>query len=209
MAKKSLSVCLSAALSLSVMLTGACGSSYTVLDRTIPASSNSQIVASTLLGGERNPALVSHLAIAEELYQQQLRLLHERRNKTRARKRDLGFAAFGLMGAAGLGVGGLAIGTAAGGGDSNKALVGAGVLSLVGLGVGTLLQLTAANQEEPSVADDKVRSLQRSYEAMLERVRALSQRAQENPAAAAATQAQIGATIESFIGEMQQINVKG
>lgn len=200
---------LSAVLALSLTLTGACGSSYTVLDRTIPPTANSQVVASTLLAGERNPALISHLAIAEELYQQQLRLLHERRNKTRARKRDLGFAAFGLMGAAGLGVGGLAIGTAAGGGDSSKALVGAGVLSLVGLGVGTVLQLAAANQEEPSVADDKVRALQRSYESMLQRVRALSQHAQEVPATANATQAEISNVIESFIGDMLQTHVKG
>lgn len=197
-------------LSLCLSLTGACGSSYTVLDRTIPASANSQVVASTLLpGGERNTALVAHLAIAEELYQQQLRLLSERRNKTRARKRDLNFASFGLMGAAGLGVGGLAIGTAAGGGDSSKALVGAGVLSLVGLGIGTIFQLTAALQEEPGVADDKVRSLQRSYESMLERVRTLSQHSQESSAGAVNTQAQIAAAIESFIGEMQQIHVKG
>ena len=197
-------------LTLCISMTGGCGSSYTVLDRTIPASANSQVVASTLLpGGERNTALVAHLAIAEELYQQQLRLLHERRNKTRARKRDLNFASFGLMGAAGLGVGGLAIGSAAGGGDSNKALIGAGVLSLVGLGIGTIFQLTAALQEEPGVADDKVRSLQRSYESMLERVRTLSQHSQENPAGAANTQAQIAAAIESFISEMQQIHVKG
>ena len=197
-------------LTLCISMTGGCGSSYTVLDRNIPASANSQVVASTLLpGGERNTALVAHLAIAEELYQQQLRLLHERRNKTRARKRDLNFASFGLMGAAGLGVGGLAIGSAAGGGDTNKALIGAGVLSLVGLGIGTIFQLTAALQEEPGVADDKVRSLQRSYESMLERVRTLSQHSQENPAGAANTQAQIAAAIESFISEMQQIHVKG
>ena len=197
-------------LSLSLALTGACGSSYTVLDRSIPASTNSKVVASTLLpGSERNPALIEHLAIAEELYQQQLRLLHERRNKTRARKRDLGFASFGLMSAAGLGVGGLAIGTAASGGDTSKALVGAGVLSLVGLGLGTIFQLTAAIQEEPSVADDKVRTLQRGYESMLERVRTLNQRAHDSPAESLNLQAQISATIESFVNELLQINVKG
>ena len=79
--------------------------------------------------------------------------LRERRNKVRARKRDLNFASFGIMGTTALGVGGLAIGSSAQGGDNSRALLGAGAVSLVGLGIGTILQLTAAMQEEPSTAD--------------------------------------------------------
>lgn len=195
----------------SALLTSACGSTYTVLDRgELHASSNSTTVAHTLLpGNERNPALIAHLALAEELYQQKLRLLTERRNKNRARKRDLNFASFGLMGAAGLGVGALAIGTAAGEGDSSRALVSAGAVSLVGLGIGTILQLTAAMQEETTVAEDKIRSLQRSYEAMIERVQGLNQRSQDNPAESLRNQNQIAGVIETFINETLQINVKG
>lgn len=195
-----------------VLITGsACGSSYTILDRTeMRVSANSQTVARTLLpNSDRNPALMEHLALAEEIYQQQLRILHERRNKNRARKRDLGFASYGILSAASLGVGGLAIGAAATGGDNSKALVGASALSLVGLGIGTILQLTSAMQEEVSVVDDKVRTLQRSYEGMLDRVRTLSQRAQETPAEAVHHQAQIAATIENFINDTLQINAKG
>lgn len=190
---------------------GACGSSYTIVDRTaLQISPNSAIVARTLLpSSERFPALVEHLALAEEVYQKQLGLLRERRNKVRARKRDLNFASYGLMGVTALGVGGLAIGTAAGSGDKSGEVVGAGVLSLVGLGIGTILQLTGAMQEETSVADDKLRTLQRAHDSMLERVRMMTPRAGENPVDLAQTQAQMAGVIESFISEALHINVKG
>lgn len=196
---------------LCLLTTGACGSPYTIVDRAqIQISSNSAIVAGTLLPqSERYPGLVKHLALAEEVYNSQLGLLRERRNKVRARKRDLNFASYGLMGASALGVGGLAIGAAAGGGDTNQALVGAGAMSLVGLGIGTILQLTAAMQEETSVADDKLRTLQRAHESMLERVRAMTSRLGDGPAEAAQGQAQVAGVIESFINEALQINVKG
>lgn len=189
----------------------ACGSTYTILDReSIQVSPNSETVARTMLPhSERHPQLVQHLALAEAMYQKQLTNLRERRNKVRARKRDLQFAAYGIMGATGLGVSGLAVGSAAGGGDSTKSLIGAGAMSLVGLGIGTVLQLTAAMQEEPSVADDKVRTLQRAHEAMLDRVRTLDSHSAENAAEAAQTQAQIAAAIESFISVAQELNVKG
>lgn len=195
---------------LCLITAGACGSSYTIVDRAqIQVSSNSAIVAGTLLPqSERFPALVKHLALAEEVYSSQLGLLRERRNKVRARKRDLNFASYGLMGASALGVGGLAVGTAAGGGDTNRALVGAGALSLVGLGLGTILQLTAAMQEETSVADEKLRTLQRAHESMLERVRSIIGRT-DSPAEAAQIQAQAAGVIDSFINEALQINVKG
>lgn len=189
----------------------ACGSSYTIIDRTeLQASPNSTIVATTLLPNhERRQELVKHLALAEEVYQKQLGLLRERRNKVRARKRDLNFASFGVMGLTGLGVGGAAIGTAAGNGDNKNALIGAGVVSLIGLGIGTILQLTGAMQEETSVADDKVRSLQRAHAQMIDQVRVLSQRSNENPVEAAQTQAQIAGIVEGFINETLQTNVKG
>ena len=113
------------------------------------------------------------------------------------------------MGATGLGVGGLAIGAAATEGDHTSSLIGAGALSLVGLGVGTILQLTAAMQEEPTVAEDKVRTLQRAYETMLERVRNLMHRPGENSADQVQTQATIASIIETFISLAQEINVKG
>lgn len=195
---------------LCLITAGACGSSYTIVDRAqIQVSSNSAIVAGTLLPqSERFPALVKHLALAEEVYSSQLGLLRERRNKVRARKRDLNFASYGLMGTSALAVGGLAIGTAADGGDTNRALVGAGALSLVGLGLGTILQLTAAMQEETSVADEKLRTLQRAHESMLDRVRSIIGRT-DSSAEAAQIQAQAAGVIDSFINEALQINVKG
>lgn len=193
------------------LVLGACGSPYTLIDRSsLQISQNSKTVARTLIpASDRYPALVDHLAIAEEVYQQQLTLLRERRNKTRARKRDLSFASYGLMGASALGVGGLAIGSATAGGDTSKALVGAGAVSLVGLGLGTILQLTSAMQEDSGIADEKVRSLHRAYETMLERVRTMNQRLTESPMEAAQHQAQAAAIIESFINEAMQIHVKG
>lgn len=196
---------------LCLVATAACGSSYTIVERSsLQISPNSKTVARTLLPtGDRFPALVDHLALAEEVYEKQLALLRERRNKTRARKRDLSFASYGIMGVTSLGIGGLSIAAATTDSDRTQSLVGAGAMALTGLGLGTILQLTAAMQEETSVADDKVRGLQRAYDSMLERVRGMTHRVPEGPVEAAQLQAQVAATIEAFISEALQINVKG
>lgn len=198
-------------LGLLLLSAGGCASRYTVLERSmLEISANSRTVARTLLPlGDRHPALIEHLALAEEVYEKQLGLLRQRRTKTRARRRDLNFASYAVLAGGALGVGGVAIGGVATGADHAQALVGTGALSLVGVGVGTALQIAAAMQEEPAVADDKLRGLQRAYESMLERVRLLSQRVTDDRAEAAQVQAQISAAIESFISEAMQINVKG
>jgi hypothetical protein len=194
-----------------VLLSGACASTYSIIDPSeVQVSPNSRVVARTVLpAADRFPALAEHLALAEEIYNRQLKLLRERRNKTRARKRDLNFAAYGIMGASALTVGGLSIGSAAGGANSNSALVGAGAVSLFGLGLGTILQLSSAMQEEPSVTDDKVNALKHQYAAMTEKVRLLAGKMLEPGADTAQLQAQIAATIEEFKTEVSTVNVKG
>lgn len=196
---------------LALWVISGCGSTYTILDRSsIQVSPNSEAVAQTVLPQTvRTPQLVQLLAQADAVYQLQLNNLQERRNKVRARKRDLQFAAYGLMSGAALGVGGLAIGASTGAENSTGALLGAGAVSLLGLGVGTLLQVSAAIQEEPSVTDDKARVLQRSYESMLERVRNLASQPGSTVPEVQQTQSQIALLVEYFISEARQVKVKG
>jgi hypothetical protein len=146
------------------------------------------------------------MAMAEEVYQKQLNLLKERRNKVRARKRELGFASFGLMAATGLGAGAAAI-SSTGSAHPNDALLGAGFSALAGLGIGTILQIAGLMQEDYGNVDDKIRHLQHLYDGMLDQVRLLMSKS--DPAAPNASDAQIGAAIENFINAALQINVKG
>ena len=93
-----------AATAVAVSYLGACGAQYTIADRSkLTPSAGSRIASSNLLPmpGQAPPDVSEHLAQALELYQLQLGLLKERRNKVRARKRGMATAAFGL-GAAGL-----------------------------------------------------------------------------------------------------------
>jgi hypothetical protein len=183
-------------------LLSGCGSGYTIVDRSsVVVSSNSRIAAATLFPGNEHPEIKEHLALAQEMYQKQLNLLKERRNKVRARHRDLGFMSWGLMAASGLAAGGAAVGSANTTRQSD-ALIGAGATALAGLGLGVVLQIASLMQEDPAAVDEKIRHLQTIYDAMLDRVRTLASQQPLN-------EPQIGAAIESFINEAEQINVKG
>jgi hypothetical protein len=183
-------------------LVSGCGSGYTIVDRSsVVVSSNSRIAAGTLFPGADHPELKEHLALAQEIYQKQLTLLKERRNKVRARRRDLGFASWGILAASGLGAGAAAIG-AANTSRQSDALTGAGATALAGLGLGVVLQIAGLMQEDYASVDGKIRQLQNLYDTLLERVRTLG-------AAQPFNEQQIGAAIETFINETEQINVKG
>jgi hypothetical protein len=185
---------------LSATLAG-CGSEYTIIDRSaLVVSDNARVSAASVLpGGQKNPRAANHLALAQEVYQKQLDLLKERRNKVRARRRTLDMLSYGVITAAAIAAGAIALGASSP--DTHRA---AGGGALAGVGIGTAFQIGGLMQEEPSSVDDKVRHLQGVYDAMVERVRVLaSQPASEQNDAA------IGAAIESFINEALQINVKG
>jgi hypothetical protein len=189
------------AFGLALLHTGGCASEYTVVDRSsLVVSDNARISATSVLpGGARNAGAANHLALAQEIYQKQLDLLKERRNKVRARRRALNLLSYGTLLATGIVVGSVALA-----GSSNETMRYAGATALSGVGVGTGLQIGGLMQEESSAVDDKIRHLQNLYDGMLEHVRTLSEKpsSEQNDAA-------IGAAIESFINEALQINVKG
>jgi hypothetical protein len=198
----------------SVALAGllcACGSEYTIVDRsTLVVSASSRTSARSLLPSpERYPAVVEHLALAQELFDKQLRLLQERRNKVRARKRDLGLAAFGVLGATGLGVGGMAIGAAAQGDDPGRTLVTAGAVSLAGVGLSAVLQIASLLQEDPAQIDQRRTDLMERYNEMLQQVQSLGAKVPADAADAGRIQSEMGRAIEKFINAARQINVKG
>jgi hypothetical protein len=180
-----------------------CASGYTVIDRSsVVVSENSRVTAASLLpGGDQHPMLLRHLGLAEEVYQKQLSLLKERRNKVRARRRELNFASFGILASSALAAGTTSIAATATD-KPREALIGAGVSSLVGLGVGTVLQIAGLMQEEPASIDDKIRHLDRMYQDMLDRVHLLMS---QSPS----SEAQAGEAVERFINEALEINVKG
>jgi hypothetical protein len=184
-------------------LLAGCGSSYTVVDRSsLVVSANSRVTAKALGGhAAERPELAEHLALAEEVYQQQQALLKERRNKVRARRRGLGFASFGVLGAAGLAGGAAALG-GAGGSHQEDALVSAGATAIAGVALGAILQIASLAQEDYGDVDDKLHHLESLHQNLLERVRALSAQKDADPA-------EIGVVIETFIHEALSIHVKG
>jgi hypothetical protein len=185
---------------LSASLAG-CGSEYTIVDRsTLVVSDNARVSAASVLpGGQKNPRAANHLALAQEVYQKQLDLLKERRNKVRARRRTMNMLSYGVLTAAAIAAGAIALGASSP--DTHRA---AGGGALAGVGLGTALQIGGLMQEEPGAVDDKIHHLQDIYDAMVDRVRVMaSQPASDQNDAA------IGAAIETFINEALQINVKG
>ena len=178
-----------------------CGSEYTIVDRsTLTISENARISAASMLpGGAKNAQVANHFALAQEVYQKQLDLLKERRNKVRARRRTLNLFSYGILAATSIAVGAVALGS-----DSRDTLRTAGGSAMGGVALGTGLQIGTLMQEEPSAVDDKIRHLQGIYDGMLERVRLLASQPQSDQ-----VDANIGAAIETFINEALQINVKG
>lgn len=189
-----------AAAFLSATLAG-CGSEYTIVDRSsLVISENARLSAASVLpGGQRNTRAASHLALAQEVYQKQLDLLKERRNKVRARRRSLNLMSYAVLTAAGIVAGAVALSSSS---RSTQQLGGG--LALGGVGLGTGLQIGGLMQEEVAAIDDKIHHLQSIYDSMLERVRVLAAQPQSDQA-----DASIGAAIEGFINQALQINVKG
>jgi hypothetical protein len=178
-----------------------CGSEYTITDRsTLVISDNSRISAESILpGGQKNPKVARHLGLAQEVYNQQLNLLKERRNKVRARRRTMSLLSYSVLAASGIVVGAIALGS-----TSHDTLRAAGGGAMGGVALGTGLQIGSIMQEDPSAVDDKIRHLQGIYDGMAERVRILASQPTTDQG-----DAQMGSAIESFINEALQINVKG
>ena len=194
------------AILLVIVCAAGCGSEYTIVDRsTLAPSTSARLSARNLLpDAARSQAVSEHLALANEVYSQQLTLLKARRNKLRARKRWLNIGSFTALagGAAGVGV------TAMRSEDGSKHdMEVAGVTALSSLAVGTFLQVAGYMQEDVSAVDERIRHLQLSYDNMLDRIRSLPAPAAGAPAGD--LDAEIGTIIERFIGDALQINVKG
>jgi hypothetical protein len=199
--KRATSIVTAIALAAAVLPAGGCASEYTVVDRSaLVVSDNARVAAASMLpGAARNPRAANHLALAQEVYQKQLDLLKERRNKVRARRRALGLLSFGTLVASSLVVGSIVL---AGTTPEHQRYAGGAAMSGVGLGTG--LEIGGLMQEDASTVDGKIRHLEQAYDAMIERVRTLA----VEPATEQ-NDAVIGATIEAFINEALQINVKG
>jgi hypothetical protein len=180
---------------------GGCASEYTVVDRSsLVISHNARVSAASVLpGGQKNGRAASHLALAQEVYQKQLDLLKERRNKVRARRRTLSLLSYGVLAVASIAVGAVALGSSSRGVQQT-----AGGLALGGAGLGTGLQIGGLMQEDVASIDDKIRHLQSLYDAMLEKVRVLAAQPQTDQ-----TDAALGSAIETFINQALQIHVKG
>src|SRR5439155_6164270 len=129
------------------------------------------------------------LTVTETVYRTPTLLLKKRRSKVRARRRTLNLLSYGVLAAASLAVGAVAISA-----ESRSVQHTAGGLALGGVGLGTGLQIGALMQEDVATIDDKVRHLQSIYDAMVERVRVLAVQPQSDQNDAA-----IGSAIETFI----------
>jgi hypothetical protein len=196
--------CLSV-LALSACLVGGCASEYTILDRSsIEVSAASRIAAGSLLpGSQKYPKVEPHLALAEEVYDKQLGLLKERRNKVRARRRALNLTSYATMLASSIATGYVAL-AATNNADPNTDLKAIGLTSLIGLGIGTGLQIGALMQEDPSDVDQKIHHLQGIYDSMLDKLRTLAVMPPNEQ-----IESQMAGAIEAFINEAMQMNVKG
>lgn len=201
MRRASGSVAAAVALAVLAAALGGCASEYTIVDRsTLAISDNARVSAASVLpGGHKNARATNHLALAQEVYSKQLDLLKERRNKVRSRRRTLNLLSYGVLAAASIAVGGVAL--ASGSRDVQRT---AGGLALGGVGLGTGLQIGSLMQEDVANIDDKIRHLQSLYDSMTERVRVLAAQPQSDQ-----TDAAIGSAIETFINQALQLNVKG
>tara|TARA_R110002096_G_scaffold436021_1_gene665230 strand:- start:101778 stop:102401 length:624 start_codon:yes stop_codon:yes gene_type:complete len=189
-----------------------CGSTYTNVDRsTLEISQNSKLSARNLVPrASEFPSVVEQLALAQEVYQKQLFLLKDRRNKLRARKRYLNAFSFGTFAATTIGVGAAAIHSSDDNAGAN--LQRAGYAALGGLAVGTLSQVAGFMQDDASSVDGKVRHLELLYDTMIERLRQLTYRDGIQQVAGTPgpdTASNMGAAIESFITQALAINIKG
>ena len=190
----------------------ACGSEYTIVNRSsVRPSPSSQIAARGLVG--ETPAVTEHLAQAYEVYTAQLTLLKQRRNKVRARERGLRGAVIGTLTA---GSAAAAVVGATGDGTEQDRIQGASFVALGTIALSLGLTHIRGEQEDPIIPDMKARQLQKDFERMLDRVKELESEAEVSsgdPARDAAHRkevtSQISTTIEAFITEATAINIKG
>ncbi len=178
-----------------------CASEYTVVDRSaLTISDNARVSATNLLPStRRNTSVVAHLALAQQVYEEQLGLLKARRNKVRARRRGLNLLSYGVLAATSVAAAAMALSDA--GGQRPQV---AGALALGGAGLGTGFQIGSLMQEEVSVLDERIGRLQHLYDSMIAQVRGLM----ETPPSEQ-SDAQVGAVVEAFMSQALQINVKG
>lgn len=197
----------------SMVLSSACASEYTVLDRaTLQASEPSRLTAHNLLPTSTNAKTREQLAVAQEVYQRQLSLLKERRNKARSRRRTLNTLSFATLTATTLAVGTLAVlSDDSPNANSRDSLQDAGLISLSGTAVGTTLQLAGALQEDSSAIDAKIQRLDLLYDTLITQLRTLSFQlnASSPPNEAARITSDMSALIEMFISEALSIHIKG
>lgn len=190
----------------------ACGSEYTIVNRsTVRPSASSQIAARGLVG--ETPAVTEHLAQAYEVYTAQLTLLKQRRNKVRARERGLRGAVIGALTAGSTAA--VVVGATADGSEQDR-IQGASFVALGTIGVALGLSHIRGEQEDPIIPDMKARQLQKDFERMLDRVKELEAEAEVttgDPARDATRRkeatSEISTTIEAFITEATAINIKG
>jgi hypothetical protein len=189
-----------------LLVCAACGGSeYTIISRDkIQISPNARVVSRALLPALDGTPVADHLALAEEVYEEQQSLLKQRRNKVRARRRGLAFASYGVLSATGLTAGSVALAE-----DSSTARAAAGGLSLAGVGLAAILQIASLAQEDYGDVDAKLRHLEDLHEALLERLRDLAARPRPDAQTAAALDAQLSAALERFIHDALRIQVKG
>ncbi len=186
-------------------MAGGCASEYTIVDRSsFIVSDNARVASRDLIpGGDKHPRVIEHLAQAQEIFVKQDNLLKERRNKVRARRRALDLTTFGVMIAASLAEGAIAL-NAANKADPKSDVKLIGGIALGGAGLGTGLMVGGLMQEDVTAVDNKINHLHDIYRAMIEHLRSLASAPDSDK-----LEADMGMTIESFINEALQINVKG
>lgn len=193
-------------------LLAACGSEYTIVNRSsVRPSPSSQIAARGLVG--EAPAVTEHLAQAYEVYTAQLTLLKQRRNKVRARERGLRGAVIGTLTAGSASA--VVVGATSDGTEMDR-VQGASFVALGTIALALGLSHVRGEQEDPIIPDMKARQLQKDFERMLDRVKELEAEADistGDPARDAARRKEatsaISTTIEAFITEATAINIKG
>jgi hypothetical protein len=177
----------------------------------LTVSDNSKIVSADLIPEpERYPRAVTHLALAEELYERKLALLRDRRVTVRERTRALQVSSFAVLAISAIGVGALSIANR----DTAQTdgLRQGGYVALAGLAGGTLLQVLGNMQEDPASLDGKVARLQSGHAHLIEQLRAIATSvppAGTAPGVNIGIEARMAMAIEVFMSEASQINVQG
>jgi hypothetical protein len=180
--------------------------------RSVKITDSSRITAQSIVpAGEKYRRVSEHLALAEEIYSNQLDLLRGRRAALRSRRRTLTLASYATFAVTTIIISAAAISSA---NDGDPMSAGSGELratgygALGGLGVGTTLEVVNLMQEDPSAVEAKIRHLQSSYDNMVDRLSVLFEE-EASEASARSIELKAGPIIEEFISEALQINIKG